>query len=254
LEVAILCAIAFLAGLVDAVVGGGGLLLLPALFSFLPNTPPGTLFGTNKFSSIAGTTTAIWRYSLKVAIPWKVALSSALAAFIFSFIGARVVSALPVQIIRPVVLVLLIAVALYTFFQKNLGILHAPKLKPKHEILIALISGALLGFYDGFFGPGTGSFLIFVFIRIFGFDFLTSSASAKVVNFSTNLGALIYFAFTNQIIFALAIPMAVCSVCGAFAGSHLAIKKGSAFVRRLFLVVVCLIIIKFAYDTFKFFA
>lgn len=251
MEIIILCGIAFLAGLIDAVVGGGGLLLLPALFSFLPNTAPAFLFGTNKFSSIAGTTTAVWRYARKVNIPWRLALATSFSAFIFSFIGARIVSLLPVAIIRPIVLVLLIVVAIYTFVHKDLGAISGPRLTDKHELWMALFFGGLLGFYDGFFGPGTGSFLIFIFIRLFRFDFLMASATAKVVNFSTNLGALLYFGFSNQILFYLAIPMACFSALGALLGSHLAVKKGNAFVRQLFLVVVCVIIVKFAYDTIR---
>lgn len=251
MEVITLCGVAFLAGLIDAVVGGGGLLLLPALFSFLPNTAPGLLFGTNKFSSIAGTITAIWSYARHVVIPWRLTLVTSLAAFVFSFVGARVISLLPVEVIRPIILILLVIVALYTFLRKDFGASAGPRLLPKHELWIGLICGAVLGFYDGFFGPGTGSFLIFVFIRLFRFDFLTASASAKVINFATNLGALVYFGFSNQIIFYLAIPMACFSVFGAFLGSQLAVKKGNVFIRQLFLIAVCLIIGKFAYDTIK---
>jgi uncharacterized membrane protein YfcA len=150
---------------------------------------------------------------------------------------------------RIVVLVLLVAIALFTFIRKDFGAVHAPKLTHGMQFIISSASGMTIGFYDGFFGPGTGSFLIFVFVGIFGFNFLSASASAKLINFATNLSAMLYFAFTNNILYNLAIPMALFNILGSLAGTRLAILKGSRFVRIVFLFVVAGMILKLAHDT-----
>ena len=132
---------------------------------------------------------------------------------------------------RPIVLILLVVVAVYVFFVKDLGIIHKPKHRPKKAQLLGILVGAALGFYDGFFGPGAGSFLIFLFVGVFGFDFLAASASAKVINLATNLASILYFGWTGHIIYGYAIPMALCSIVGAAIGARVAIAKGSRFVR-----------------------
>ncbi|RAU84495.1 sulfite exporter TauE/SafE family protein [Pontibacter arcticus] len=245
-----LCLFAFLAGFIDAVVGGGGLIQLPALLIFLPGVPVATVFGTGKLASIAGTTSAMVRYVRNVKINYLAILPAAAAAFICSFLGARALSHLDASLLKPLILVLLILVAIYTFIRKDFGSLHAPKLSDSQEKLYGLLIGAAIGFYDGFFGPGTGSFLIFIFIGIFGFNFLAASAAAKVVNVATNLSALLYFGYKGFILYEVAIPMAICSVIGSQLGTRTALKKGTGFVRALFLVVVTGIILKFAYDTY----
>jgi hypothetical protein len=193
---------------------------------------------------------AILRYARNVSIPWPAVLPAALSAFAFSFLGARAVSLLDPALLRPLILVLLVAVFAYTLTKKDLGTLHAPRLSGRAETGYALGVGTLIGFYDGFFGPGTGSFLIFAFVGLFGFNFLAASAAAKTVNLATNLSALLYFAATGNILYRVALPMAACSIIGSFAGTRLAIAKGSGFVRVLFLVVVSGIICKLAYDYF----
>ena len=250
LNIAFLCFFAFLAGFIDSIVGGGGLIQTPAMLVFLPHVPIPTLFGTGKVSGISGTAAALFSYARQVKINWRTILPAALTAFIFSFIGARAVSHINSDALRPVVLVLLIAVAVYTFIKKDLGALHAPKLTPLKELLCGLLLGLVIGFYDGFFGPGTGSFLIFAFVGVFGFSFLAASASAKLVNVATNLSALAYFAYSGQILYHIGIPMAVCNIIGSQIGSRLAIAKGSGFVRVFFLLIVSAIICKFAYDSF----
>ena len=241
---------AFLAGLIDSIVGGGGLIQLPALLVFLPNTAIPLIFGTNKLSSIAGTSAAAIHYSQQVKINWSIVLISTISAFTCSFIGASTVSIIDPALMHPLVLLLLILVAIYTWFKKDFGSQHIIKVQGAKQSIYAAIIGSLLGFYDGFFGPGTGSFLIFAFISILGFDFLRASASAKIVNFSTNLAATIYFAANNHIIYSIALPMAACNVIGAIIGAKLAIAKGSAFVRVLFIAVVSLLIVKLTYDLF----
>ncbi|ALI99421.1 hypothetical protein DC20_11155 [Rufibacter tibetensis] len=251
LDILYLCLFAFLAGLIDSVVGGGGLIQLPALFVFLPHVPVPTVFGTGKLSSIAGTSVSMWRYARNVEINWRALLPAAITAFVFSFLGARALSHFDAELLRPIILVLLISVAVYTFFRKDFGAIHAPKLAQAKEVWYGVGVGLVIGFYDGFFGPGTGSFLMFIFVGIFGFNFLAASASAKVVNVATNLSALLYFGYKGYILYHIGIPMAISSVIGSMVGTRIALAKGSGFVRKLFLVVVSGIILKFAYDTFK---
>ena len=241
---------ALFAGFIDAVVGGGGLIQIPALFNALPQELPATLFGTNKFSSVFGTSNAAWRYARRVEMPWRTTLPAALAAFACSYLGAMAVAWLPPAMLRPLILLLLIGAAAYTFGRRDFGALHQPQHKGRREFAYALLLGGAIGFYDGFFGPGTGSFLIFLFVRFFGFDFLHASAASKVVNVSTNLAALAFFIPHGHFLPLLAVLMAVCNILGSFLGTHLALRHGSGFVRKVFLCVVSLFIIKFAHDTF----
>ncbi|MCA6590354.1 MAG: sulfite exporter TauE/SafE family protein [Pseudanabaena sp.] len=248
IEILTLCGFAFVAGLVDAVVGGGGLIQLPALLIMLPQTAIASILGTSKFVSIAGTTIAVQQYAKQQKIEWQNTIPAMVTAFIFSFLGARVTSLLNPSLMRPVILGLLIAVAIYTFNKKDFGLLQISKLSQSQQWLYSVAIGCVIGFYDGFFGPGTGSFLIFAFVGIFGYSFLAASASAKVINFATNLAAILYFASTNNIIYFLGVPMAICNILGAFVGTKLAIKNGSQFVRKLFLIIVSLLILKLGYD------
>ncbi len=234
----LLCAFSMAAGFVDAVVGGGGLIQLPAALLLLPGVPFPTLLGTNKFASFFGTSIAVQRYARHVTIDWSTIAPAAFAAFLFAFLGSRAVTLLDPAILRPLVLILLVLVAIYVFLVKDLGLIHQPKHAPRKARWIAILIGSILGFYDGFFGPGMGSFLIFAFVGILGFDFLSASASAKAINWCTNLASIIYFASTGQILFKIGAAMAVSNVIGATLGSHLAIRKGSRFVRVFFLVIV----------------
>ncbi len=250
-ELLILLLAAFMAGGIDAVVGGGGLIQIPALFVAYPGESPASLFGTNKCASVVGTANATWRYARQVRMPWRTILPAALAAFIFSYGGAAVVAWLPKDAVRPLILLLLIFAAVYTLKKKNFGDLHAPAHSGHRELIYAMLLGGVIGFYDGFFGPGTGSFLIFLFVRFFGFDFLHASASAKVVNVATNLAALAYFVPNGYLLPMLAAGMALANVSGSMVGTRLALKHGSGFIRNAFLVVVGGLIVKFAWDTFR---
>jgi uncharacterized protein len=242
----LLCLCSLLAGFIDSVVGGGGLIQIPAMLILLPGASVATILGTNKFASCAGTTIAVQRYARHVAIEWPTVLPAALTAFTFSFLGSRTVTLLNTAFMRPIVLVLLVLVAIYVFFVKDLGLIHQPRHAPKKAKWLGVLIGAGLGFYDGFFGPGTGSFLIFLFVGVFGFDFLSASASAKVINWATNIASVIYFGWSGNIIYQYAAPMAVCNVLGATIGTRLAIAKGSRFVRIFFLVIVGALIAKLA--------
>jgi uncharacterized membrane protein YfcA len=244
---------AFLAGAVDAIVGGGGLIQIPALFTIYPGESAATLFGTNKCASVVGTASASWRYARQVRMPWRTILPAAIFAFMFSYLGAAAVSWLPKDAVRPMILVLLVLAAVYTLKRKNFGLEHRPTHTGRRELVYAVLLGGLIGFYDGFFGPGTGSFLIFLFVRFFGFDFLHASASAKLVNVATNLAALAYFVPNTYLLPLLAVGMALANFSGSLAGTWLALKHGSEFVRQVFLLLVGVLILKFAWDTLALF-
>lgn len=248
MELIALCGFAFLAGFVDAVVGGGGLIQVPALLVLMPQLPIATLLGTNKAVSIWGTLTATIQYARRLDLDWRATLPMALSALVFGYVGARTVSFLPPELLRPLVLGILVLVLLYTLWKKDFGKLHAPRLGRLGQWGLGLAAGALIGFYDGFFGPGTGSFLVLAFVGLFGFSFLHASASAKLINLITNGAALAYFANAGQVRVDLALPMAVCNVAGALLGARLALRHGAGFVRGLFLVVVSGLLLRFAWD------
>lgn len=248
-ELAWLLLIAFMAGGIDAAVGGGGLVQLPGLFTTLPQHSPSLLLGSNKFTSMFGTATAAWRYARRVVIPWRPVLLAAATAFLCSFLGATTVSLLPREAVRPLVLVLLVAILAYTLLKKDFGALPRPQQVGRRELAIAIALGGAIGFYDGFFGPGTGSFLIFLFIRFFGMDFLGASASAKIVNLATNVAALCWFLPAGQVLLAFALPMAVANIAGSLAGSWLALRGGSGLIRRLFVILVMVLIARMGIDT-----
>lgn len=239
-----------MAGFVDAVVGGGGLIQIPLLFNLFPAQTPATLFGTNKLSSVFGTASAAYRYTRRVVLDWTVLGPAAAMAFACAWLGARSVSLVPVDVMRPLVLVLLMVMAIYTFMKKDFGLasgVHAKRLGTI-RVWTGSCVGGLIGFYDGFFGPGTGSFLIFLFIRVFGADFLQASASAKVVNVATNIAALLWFGRDGSVLWQLAFAMAAFNVAGAQLGSRLALRHGTRFVRQLFLIVVWSLILRLGYD------
>jgi len=248
---ATLCGFAFLAGFVDSVVGGGGLILLPALFVLLPQLAPVTLLATNKFIAVWGTTTAAVQYARRGAIEWQATWPTIAAALVFGFLGARVAALIPADWFRPLVLVLLLGVLAYTLWKKDLGALHAPRLGRTQTVWVGIATGALIGFYDGFLGPGTGSFLIFAFVGLFGFSFLSASASAKLVNVATNLAALAFFVTHGHVRYDIAAPMAVFNVAGSIVGSRMALRRGSGFVRGLFIVVVGVLIARYAWDIWQ---
>lgn len=241
---------ALFAGFVDSIVGGGGLIQLPALFAAFPSAAPATLFGTNKLASIVGTTSAAVQYSRRVEIPWRVAGPGAIAALVGSWYGAKAVAYLDPAILRPLILALLVLVALYTFLRKDLGAVSREPEHGRRSVAIALGVGGVIGFYDGFFGPGTGSFLIFLFIRLLGMDFLRASVSAKILNVATNLAAISFFVGNVELMWKLAAVMAVCNLIGSILGSRMALRHGTGFVRKMFLAVVTVLIARLAYDTF----
>ena len=242
---------AFLAGLIDSIAGGGGLIQLPALMAILPNAPVVFLLGTNKLASSLGTSMAISQYSRKVPIEWKKVLPIAGVAFGTGILGARVATSVPNYWMRPLVLVLLVIVLLYTLLKKELGAqVRQVPFTDRNKLLLSLLAGLVIGFYDGFFGPGTGNFLILALIGIFGMDFLHASASCKIINLATNLGALILFGAQGSVYIPLGLLMAVFNIAGNFLGVQLAVLKGSKFIRVLFIVVVAGLLVKQGIDYF----
>jgi len=247
IELVLVLVAAFAAGCIDAMVGGGGLIQLPALFSVFPNTSPPVLLGTSKFAGFFGTTSAVVRFAGKVPIPWRALTPLAVLVLATGGFGAWVATRVPPEVFRPLVPILLIAVLTYLVRRKDLGGTHAPKaFAGQHHVLGALLIGTI-GFYDGFFGPGTGSFLMFVFVRMYGFDFLHAAASARVLNVATNGAALIYFATHGYVLWQVGLGMAICNIAGATLGTRLALRGGSTFVRKVFIVVVTLLIVRTAW-------
>lgn len=241
---------AVLAGLIDSVVGGGGLIQLPALLSVFPQAAPASLFGTNKLAAIWGTAFAARSYAKRLNLLWNIALPASAAALIFAFLGARAVSLFPQELLRKALPFVLLAVAVYVYRRKSFGSETQSHGDHGSRVGLALLIGAVIGFYDGLFGPGTGSFLIFLFVRFFYLDFLQASAIAKVVNVACNFAALAWFASAGYVIWPLGLLMAGCNILGSVIGTRLALKGGTGFVRKLFLLVVGLLILKTGYDGF----
>ena len=245
-----LAAFAFIAGFLDAIVGGGGLIQLPALLIQFPQLALPTLFGTNKIAALSGTSIAAVQYAKRIRFNWKVLLSISLFSFLFSFLGARTVSYLDSEALKPLILIILIAIAIYTFIKKDLGNVATKDLSTTKKMIFGALIGAVIGFYDGFFGPGTGSFFVLAFVVILGFDFLSASAYAKVVNCITNISALLVFVSHGNYLLELAILMAVFNVLGNFLGTKIAVKKGNGFIRIVFLIIVMLMILRYSKEVF----
>ncbi len=240
----------FLAGFVDSIAGGGGIVQLPALLIGLPNSPAAEVLGTNKLSAVFGTTTAAALYRKQIKPDPKVLIGMAIPAFFGSAAGALLASRIPTSSMRPMILVLLIAVAIYTWLKPDLGKLENLRHVPKQRIQIGAIAGAVIGFYDGIFGPGTGSFLMLILVATLGYAFITASAIAKVVNVATNVGALIVFGINGAVIWQIGIIMGFANITGAIIGSRLAIKGGSILVRKVFLLVTIVLIVRVGIATF----
>jgi uncharacterized membrane protein YfcA len=189
-------------------------------------------------------------YSRRVTMRWKALLPAAAAGFVASMGGAWLVTMVSPEFLRKFMPVVLVAVLAYTLARKELGRHHAPKFEGRAEIAVVCGIGVLVGFYDGFFGPGTGSFFVFLIVRVLGYDFLNASAAAKLLNTATNLAALTLFALKGHVWWHFAVAMAVANVAGSLMGTHMALKHGTGFVRGAFILVVSALICKTAYDAF----
>jgi uncharacterized protein len=239
-----------LAGFVDAIVGGGGLILVPTLFAVYPAAAPATLLGTNKGASVWGSLFAGWQYSRRVDIRWRALMPAVALALAGSFSGAWLVMVISPEFLRKSLPVILLLILCYTLAKKELGHHHTPRFQGRSEVWATCFVGLAIGFYDGFFGPGTGSFLVFIFVRWLGYDFLNASASAKLLNVATNSAALVLFAFKGHVWWHLVVPMALANIAGSLLGTRLAMKHGSGFVRVMFIVVVGALIVKTSYDAY----
>lgn len=239
---------ALLAGFIDAIVGGGGLVSLPALFTAYPQAPAAAVLGTNKGMAVWGTAWAAGQYARRVRLPWRrlaVAMAVALAA---SALGAWAVTFVSSTVLRQALPWALTALLLYTLANKHLGRTHAPTGSARRETALLAGIAAVVGFYDGFFGPGTGSFFVFALVRLLGWDFLHASAGAKLLNCATNLAALALFASHGHVWWQVALLLAVANVAGSLLGTRLALARGAGFVRGVFLLVVAALIAKSAWQ------
>ncbi len=239
-----------LAGFVDAIVGGGGLILVPAIFAAFPHAPPATLLGTGKSASVWGTTMSAWQYGRRVRIPWGPLTPAILVSFAGSFAGAWAVTVISSDFLRKLLPVVLVLVLIYTLLKKDMGRNHAPRFTGRAETLAACTIGLVIGFYDGFFGPGTGSFFVFLFVRLLGYDFLNASVSAKLLNIATNVAAIVLFSLKGHVWWHFALPLALANVMGSMLGTYMALRHGTGFVRTIFILVVSVLILKTGYDAF----
>lgn len=249
LTIALLLLAALAAGWVDAVTGGGGLLQLPSLLLALPQGSTVQAIATNKLSSILGTSAATATYARSVRLDLRTALPMAVAAMIGAASGALVASRVPSAALRPIIVVALVAVWLYTLLRPALGQEQDLRWagRPQHYV-VAVAAGLGIGFYDGVIGPGTGSFLLIVLVAGLGYSFLHASATAKVVNLATNLAALVVFGLAGAPLWGLGLLMGVFNVGGAILGARMAIRRGSGFVRVVFLAVVGILILRLGWD------
>jgi len=238
------------AGFVDSIVGGGGLVLVPALFSAFPNAPAATLLGTNKSASVWGTAAAGAQFARRVDLRWRALLPAGALACGGSLAGAWGVTLVSADFLRKLLPFILLGLLLYTIAKKQLGQHHAPRFTGRAEMAATGAVGLLIGVYDGFFGPGTGSFFIFLFVRWLGYDFLHASASAKVLNVMTNLGALLLFALKGHVWWQFGLLLAVANIAGSLIGTRVALKHGAGFVRAVFMLVVSALILKTGCDAF----
>ena len=245
-----LLAASFFAGFIDSIAGGGGLIQLPALLIGLPKSETAEVLGTNKLSAVFGTTTAAALYRKQIKPDPKTLIAMGVPAFLGSAGGAVLASKIPTSSMRPMVLVLLIIVAVYTWFKPDLGKFEDLRHLPKRRVQIAAIAGVVIGFYDGIFGPGTGSFLMLILVASLGYAFITASAIAKVVNVATNVGAIMVFGINGAVLWQIGIILGIANISGAVIGARLAIKGGSTLVRKVFLLVTVALIVKVGIATF----
>ncbi|HEY0731174.1 MAG TPA: TSUP family transporter [Chitinophagaceae bacterium] len=244
----LLCVAAFLAGFVDAIVGGGGLIQTPAILILLPSFPVATVIGTIKLPSFSGTLMAALQFLKKVKLQMTLVAIMCVVAFIASMTGSYLLTKVSNDMMKPAILIVLCIVAVYTFIKKNFGQKEANLPSLTTQIIYGIIISLVIGFYDGFIGPGAGSFLIVAFIAVLGYDFLHASAQAKMVNLATNLGSIVLFTIKGKILWGVAIPMAISNALGGVIGARLALKRGNKFIRVFFLFVVVATLMRLAYD------
>ena len=236
------------AGFVDAVVGGGGLIQLPALLLGLPNAAPVQLLATNKLASICGTTVSSATYYRRVKPDPKTFLPLMVFAFLGAAAGAAVASSIPRSAFEPIVLVVLIVVGAYVVLKPNLGEVTELRFAGHHHTAAAVGTGLVVGFYDGALGPGTGSFFVFSLVGLLGYSFLEASAKARLANWATNLAALCVFVPQGAVLWKTGLVLGVCNLVGGYLGARTAVSRGTRFVRIFFIVVVSAFIVRIGGD------
>lgn len=251
LTIILLAFFSFSAGFIDAVVGGGGLVIMPFLLINFPRLPLPVLFGTNKISALCGTSISAFKYAQQLKFNFGLLLVVSFFAFFSSYIGAVVVNLIDPKLLKPFLLIILVLIATYTFFKKDLGSKPTKELSIVRQMIFGSLIGLVVGFYDGFFGPGTGSFFVLGFVVILGFEFVQASAYSKVVNCITNISALIVFIRNGQFILEMALLMAAFNILGSYMGASIALKRGNDFIRKIFLLIVGMMILKYGYDVFS---
>ena len=249
-EIVLLCVAAFAAGFVDAIVGGGGLIQTPLTLVVLSAHPVVNAIASVKIPSFSGTLFAAIQYVKKVKLHYGLTVIMCVIAFFASFAGSQLLTIVSNEFMKPVLLIVLFVVAVYTVFKKNFGQQQVKNHSFQKMLWYAAAISLIIGFYDGFIGPGTGSFLILAYISLLGYDFLHASAQAKLVNLATNLGSIILFTVKGKILWGVALPMAVCNAAGGILGARLAINRGNRFIRIFFLFVVFGTLLRFAFEVF----
>lgn len=243
---------ALTAGWIDAVVGGGGLVLIPLLLIVFPELAPAKALASNKLAAIWGTATAALLFVRRNGVDWRLATTGFGLGALGAAVGASLASAISADVMRPVVIVLMIAVGVFICakptFGQNTDVPAAPP--DRRRLLIAVGLFCIIGFYDGIFGPGTGMFLILSLSGVLSADFLTSATLAKVVNTGTNFGALTVFAIQGNVLWLLGLTLAVANVAGSVIGSKMTLKAGTGFVRYALLAVVVVMSVKLLIDQF----
>lgn len=248
-QIVLLLLAAAAAGWVDAVVGGGGLLQLPALI--LAGLTPVQALATNKSAAIFGTASAAVTYARRTKLDREVAVPAGVLAVVFAGLGAASAALLDADVLKPLVMVVLLGVAAFVTLRPGFGRLPRPHLRTRARVLAGVaVAGVGIAYYDGILGPGTGTFLLIAFTSILGMDFVHASATAKVINTGTNLGALVVFALQGHVMWALGLAMAACNIAGAQVGARMALKRGAGFVRVVLLCVVVALVGKLGYEQF----
>jgi uncharacterized protein len=246
----VLCSAAFAAGFIDAVVGGGGLIQVPVLLISFPGLTHVQIIATNRLASIAGTLVAAYNYVQKVKVEWQIVIIAGIAAALSSIIGTFAMGMVKPEIFKPILLVIIVILTVYSALNTAFGTKDEKEIpKPKFQWIILCI-GLICGFYNGFIGPGTGTLLVFCFVTLAGMSMLKGTASTKIVNAIADGASLISFILQKNVIFKIAIPMMFCNMAGGYVGSKMAIKQGNSFIKKLFLFVMILLIIRMIYDIF----
>lgn len=248
-KIIFLCAAGFVSAFVDAIAGGGGIISVPAYL--LAGIPPHFTLGTNKLSSTAAAFTSSFNFARSGKVNFKVMRYLAPFTLIGAVLGVNTVVKINQKYLNILVLILILAVGIYSLFSNTLGAKDDFKGITKKNILLGILLSFSIGFYDGFFGPGTGSFLMFGLIKIYGFDFVKGAGNARFLNFISNITSLIIFALYKRIYYSIGIIVAVFMIFGARLGSAFAIKKGSKIVKPIFVCMSLAVALKMLYNILK---